>query len=188
MRARRPVLSLLFLAFAAASFVLGGLACGGKDKKNPVAPVPTTHQFPLSDGRWRCTLVSTATSGGAECSSFNGSQVDTFDVIGGESNFFPGCIFNVTGNRFTQACSDTFFLGSCTLVERISGSGSFSATTFTAVYTFVMGGDCAGVSGCTVRFNLSGQKIASEPGRARLAGPARWSQPGPGWVSRARSR
>jgi hypothetical protein len=164
MSKHRPLLALFVLAFAFLCLSLGALSCG-KDSKKVTAPTPTTHNFPaMTPGIWRVTITATAVSGGSECSSFNSSSVDTIDDIEG---FFPDCRWNVTGSRFTQACADTIVYD-CTMIESYSGSGSFTSTTFTAVYNITLAGTC--MANCVIRFNLSGRRLGDlEPARLRPA-------------------
>jgi hypothetical protein len=172
MSARRTLLALLVLSVALALVVLGGLACGKKDK-NPTAP--TTHEFPLSDGTWMITTISRSTGGA--CSMLPETTTTEVVVSGGQENgqFFPDCQFNVTGNRFSQSCVDTIqHVDNCLSTATINGSGTKTAMSFTATYNIVVAttGSCTAVYDCQYEVKLTGTKAPVQPGYVSSAGPS----------------
>jgi len=186
MNRQRRLLSILGIALMLAA--LGGIACS---KKKSVT-TPTTHGFPLSNGNWRITVNVSTVSGGTDCPALNETSTDTVVVAGGEptGSIFPDCTFNVTGSRFTQACSDTILASDCPLFLSYSGSGSVTSTTFTATYNMVLTSSesCSQSLDCHYRVVLTGQKLASGPTYAPVGPRHPVGRLGPTWLSRLRSR
>jgi hypothetical protein len=161
--------AVLTACLAVAILLTGGIACGKKKGTNPPPPGTTSSRTPFSDGAWQIDLSITATPGGSECDSLNSTSRDTFYVVAGEvqDEFFGvNCSFQTTGNNFTHTCRDTFILSdSCSIVITLTGSGTISGNTFTAVYTLTTTGlgNCSGsfFPLCTWRVTAAGVKVAT---------------------------
>jgi hypothetical protein len=174
--------SLLLPTFAFACLALGNWTCGHKGAGSPTAPL--NDRLPLSDGDWRIKATSTPVSGDSTCIECSGTRTDTIHVVGGIAHdpMFPHCAFDVSGNRFRQACTLTLLPSiGCQVVEVVSGSGTFSSTAVSATYdlAFTSSGTCDRPWNCRVVVLLSGQKLPTSAGRQLTDDPGGWWLPGP---------
>ena len=132
----KRIVALLVLVGAAAFLAGGGLGCGGSATQPKVGSYQAS-KAPLRDGTWRLVTVVTMANPGPQCAAYEMTMVDTLHIVNGEPGYFgSGCVFTITGSTFTQTCVDTALVnGTCVVFSDLNGSGSFSSTTFSGIYT-----------------------------------------------------
>lgn len=160
------------------------VGCGGDDDDDD----NNGGEASVQQGTWTVKSTTTILGTDASCQGIPPEVVTEDDVIcddgdltGGEDVEGLGCDYNISGNTFELECDLSTPVGPCTLRSVISGSGTFTDTTYDITVDFTTtatGTDpsCVALNNpCTTRTRIQGTwknssgSCDEKPGSLKLA-------------------